>query len=724
MTDIITFMQKDKNLKPFFEARSVAIIGASPHFHKPNGRPVQSLLSSGYKGKIYPVNPNYRSIGDLVCYPSIKDISNPVELAIVVIPAAGVLPALYQCAEKGVKGAVVITSGFSETGEEGRLLEEEMSELARQSGMRIMGPNCMGMINNLNGLWASFAQLVIQKEQFYERSFSLISQSGFFGAFIYRMAGQDKLAFSHFASVGNQADLDFTDFLAYMVADPDVEIISGYIEGLEDGGRFLAVAREALLRRRPLVVMKVGRTAAGARAASSHTGSLVGMDRIYDAAFKQAGIIRAESLEKFLAAITLFAAKRRPGGPRAAIISTSGGGGVILSDECEEHGLDVVELSAETSRELDKVLPFFASSANPVDLTAQIMTEPDLLLKCFKLVEADPNVDMIIVSLYVSFELARTVTDTMVELYKQVEKPVLAIGYPFGDIAEVEKMLDRMRSVGIPVIKAADNGIWAISRFLEWTKKTKTITQPDNIAPGAERNAALQVFRSLPGNRKYLTEFQASAVLKAYDIDIPDAGLASSSTEAVQIAERIGFPVVLKIQSPDILHKTDVGGLVLDLNNPEEVEDAYHRIRADVALKVPEANLEGVLVQKMLPPGREMIVGVKQDDVFGPIVMFGAGGIFVEVLEDVSFRVAPLTRDDASGMIREIDGYPLLAGVRGDCRADIAAVEEILLKVSRLAMELKDEIEEMDINPLLVFDDGEGVAVADALIVRKINGEE
>lgn len=722
MTKIIKLMQKDKDLEPFFEPRSVAIIGASPHFHKPNGRPVQSLLSSGYEGEIYPVNPNYRSIENLECYPSIKDISNPVELAIVVIPAAGVLPALHQCAEKGVKGAVVITSGFSETGEEGRLLEKKMSELARQSGMRIMGPNCMGMINNLNGLWASFAQLVIQKEHFYERRFSLISQSGFFGAFIYRMAGQDKLAFSHFASVGNQADLDFTDFLAYMVVDPQVEIISGYIEGLKEGGRFLAVAREALFRQRPFVVMKVGRTAAGARAASSHTGSLAGIDKIHDAAFKQAGIIRAGTLERFLAAITLFAAKRRPCGPRAAIISTSGGGGVILSDECEEHDLDVVELSTETRHELDKVLPFFASSANPVDLTAQIMTEPDLLLKCFKLVEADPNVDMIIVSLYVSFELAKTVTDAMVELYKQVNKPVLAIGYPFGDIAEVEKMLDRMRSVGIPVIKAADNGIWAISRLLEWMKKTKTITRPDDVLPGAESETALQIFRPLPKNRKYLTEFQAGAVLRAYGIDIPEAGLACTPMEAVQIAERIGFPVVLKIQSPDILHKTDVGGLVLDLNNPEEVKDAYRRICADIARRAPEANLEGMMVQKMLPPGREVIVGVKQDPVFGPVVMFGAGGIFVEVLKDVSFRVAPLTRGDASDMIREIHGYPLLAGIRGDSPADIAALEEILLKVSRLAMELKDEIEEMDINPLLVYDDGKGVAAADALITRKING--
>ncbi|MFY9114109.1 MAG: acetate--CoA ligase family protein [Dethiobacteria bacterium] len=720
MTDIAPNRRKD--LEPFFKARSIAVIGASPHFNKPNGRPLQSLLNSGYKGTIYPVNPNYRSIADLICYPSIKDIPGQVELAVVVVPAAGVLPMLYQCAEKGVKGAVVITSGFSETGEQGRQLEVEMAKLARRSGMRIMGPNCLGMINNLNGLWASFAHLLIQKEHYYERRFSLISQSGFFGAFIYRMAGQEKLAFNHFASVGNQADLNFTDFLEYMIEDPAVEIISGYIEGLKDGGKFLATAREALARRKPFVAMKVGRTGAGARAASSHTGSLAGIDRIYDAAFNQAGIIRADSLEKLLAALTLFATERRPHGPRVAIISTSGGGAVILSDECEQHNLEVVEFTPETRRELDEVLPFFASSANPVDLTAQIITEPDLLLKCFRLVEADPNVDMIIVSLHVSYELARTVTETMVELYQQVEKPVLAIGYPFGDIAEVEKMLDRMRSIGLPVIKTTDNGIWAISMLMKWLQKTGRIIPPDDVLPGPEREAALQVFRSLPKNRKHLTEFQAASVLRAYGIDIPEADLAFSSTEAMRIADRLGYPVVLKIQSPDILHKTDVGGLAVNLNGSEEVEEAYRRISSTVGKKAPGVKLEGMLVQKMLPPGREVIVGVKQDAVFGPVIMFGVGGIFVEVLEDVSFKVAPLTRDDATDMIREIRGYPLLAGTRGEQPSDLAALEDILLKISRLALELKDEIEEMDINPLLVFNAGEGVAAVDALITRKNAG--
>jgi acyl-CoA synthetase (NDP forming) len=714
----------DKNrrldLKPFFEARSVAILGASPNFNKPSGRPLNSLLKAGFTGDVYPVNPKYREIAGLTCYPSIKEIPAPVDLAVVAVPAAAVMPLLYQCAEKGVKGAVVFTSGFSETGEQGRKQELEMAELARQSGMRIMGPNCLGMVNNLNGLWASFSVMEVQKDHYYKHRFSLISQSGFFGAYIHMVAGKQKLCFNHFASIGNQADLNFTDFLEYMVDDPQARIISGYIEGLKEGRRFMVAAREACRKQKPIAVMKVGRTGAGSRAVSSHTGSLAGSDRIYDAAFKQAGIIRAGSLEELLAVLTLLAAGRWPRGNRVAIISVSGGGAVIMSDECERRGLDVVNFTPETRREMDRVLPFFASSANPVDLTAQMLTQPDLLLKCLKLVEADPNVDLILVNLHVASELAGVVTQTMIEMYHQAAKPVIAIGYPFGSTVEVEEMVDNMRRAGIPVITETGNGIWAAAALVKWLQQSSRISSGSaEISAGAEQKAALQIFRSLPKSRIHLAEYQAAEILRSYGINVPEAVLVRSPAEAAQAANRLGYPVVLKIQSPDILHKTDAGGLAVGLNSRDEVLGAYHNIMKAVGHKAPKAAIDGILVQKMLSPGREVIIGIKRDEVFGPVIMFGLGGIFVEVLEDVSFRVAPLTRLDAEEMIREIRGYPLLAGTRGKKPADLEALVDILLKISRLAVELEDEIEEMDINPLIVFNEGEGAAAADALITRR-----
>ena len=708
-----------KDLEPFFKAHSIAIIGASPDQVKIGGRILQSLLTLDYEGMIYPVNPRYVSIANLTCYPSVNDLPDPVELAVVAAPAVSVLPTLCQCAEKGIKGAVVITSGFSETGEEGLQLESDMVALANHSGMRIMGPNCLGVINNLNGLWASFGPLPPTKEHCYKRRFSLISQSGFFGSFIYLAADYQKLGFTHFASVGNQTDLNFTDFLEYMIDDSNVEIIGSYIEGLKEGRRFLVAAREALLKHKPIVAMKVGRTQAGAKAATSHTGSLAGETRIYDAAFDQVGIVNANSIDHFLAVLTILAAERQPPGPRVAVVSISGGGAVILSDECELSGLELAEFSPETILELDRVLPFFASSVNPVDLTAQAFNNPDLLLKCLKLIATDSNVDMIAMNLHVGYELIDTVANTLVEVYNQIEKPMVAIGCPYGAKVKVEKALAQIRSAGLPVFNAADSGFWAVAEFLKWQKKAQNTTMPAKTLPGKERDMAINFLRSLPDHQKNLTEFQAARVLEPYGITFPKSKIASTADEAVEIASNLGYPVVLKIQSPDILHKTDVGGLVTNLTGPEEVRAGYRLIIDSVNKNIPQADIDGVLVQKMVASGHEIIIGVKQDPVFGPVIMFGLGGIFTEVLRDVSFKVAPLTRLDAENMIREIRGYPVLAGVRGKPPADLTALTDVLLKVSRLALELEDEIEEIDINPLLVFDDGGGTIAVDALISRR-----
>lgn len=719
-TDIITDEEKNY-MKPFFEAKSLAVIGVSANPDKPGGRPLKALLQSGYDGDIYLVNPNYETIKEFKCYPSVLDIPGPVDLAIIVVSAGDTPGALRQCAEKGIKGAVIFTSGFSEVDEEGRQTEEEMAAVARENGMRLMGPNCLGMINNRNGLWASFAQMQRYREHSYRHRFSLISQSGFFGAFVFQVAGQMRLGFDYFASVGNQADLDFTDFMGYMAGATDTKIIAGYIEGLKEGRgpRFMEAAREAHRRDKPVIIMKVGRTEAGAKAASSHTGSLAGEDSIYEAAFRQAGIIRADGLEQLMAVLTVAAAGRWPRGKRAAIISASGGGAVILADKSAQMGLEVVELSPQTRTSLDEVLPFFASSSNPVDVTAQVLTQRDLLHRCLKIVEADPNVDLLMLSFQLGQDLFESVSTQITELYGQLSKPLIVVGHPFGDPAAINEQLGRLRSAGIPVIDANNNGVWAVSALADWMSsysdpEIKSAEYETDKDENSRKMAAKTLERC--GGRN-LSEYQSGAVLRAYGVDTPGGLLARSAEEAVAHAKEIGYPVALKIQSPDITHKTDVGGVALNISSGDEVRRICSYMFS-TAKTGQDKKIEGILVQEMLEPGHEIIIGMKRDRVFGPVIMFGLGGIHVEIAEDIAFRIAPLSAADALGMIREIRGYKILEGVRGAPRADIDALVEILMKVSRLAVE-NEEIAEMDINPLFVYPSGKGVTAADALITLR-----
>ncbi len=717
-----------EGMEPFFTAKSLAIIGASANLAKPGGLPLKALMETGYRGDIYLVNPQYSDIHGYKCYPSVSDIpAAEIDLAIIVVSAEYTPQMVQQCAEKGVKGVIIFTSGFSEVGEEGRRIEEEMVKTARSYGMRIMGPNCLGMINNANGLWASFARQQKYREHLYPYRFNLISQSGFFGAFIYQLAGQMKFGFNYFASVGNQADLGFTDFLTYMVNDPQAQIISGYIEGLKEGEgqRFLQAARQARRQDNPVVIMKVGRTGVGASAASSHTGSLAGEDHLYDAAFHQSGIIRAEGLEQLLSLLNVAVAGRWPRGKRAAIISASGGGAVILADKCAQKGLEVVELSAETRQALDEMLPFFASSANPVDLTARVMVERDLLYRSLQVVEKDPYVDVLMLSFQLGVDVFESVSRQLAELYQEISKPVVLIGYPFGDPRDVHELLDQMRSAGVPVIDSIDNGVWAVSALADWMASREDViaaeaeivaTESEHLPLFKDRQSCADIL--LTSKDRHLTEYWAGNILRAYGIKTPRGQLAVSEEEAVSVADEIGYPVTLKVQSPAIIHKTDIGGVALNLSNGEEVRRAWEQIYSSAENENLQSQVEGILVQEMLKPAVEVIIGMKRDAIFGPTIMFGLGGVFVEVMQDVSFRIAPLSRRDAWNMISSIRGYKILEGWRGDPPADLEALVETLIKFSRLACDW-EEIAEMDVNPLFVYPRGQGVVAGDVLITLK-----
>lgn len=705
------------SMVPLFQPRSIAIIGASQNPLKPSGQPLVALTRAGYAGKIYPVNPRHATLLNLPCYPSILDVPGPVDLAIVAVPARLTMDALRQCTDKGVKGAIIFTSGFAEVGAEGAAVQREMNALARQSGMRLVGPNCMGIFSSRNRLMANFAVTELPQKVLVPDFLGFISQSGGFGAAIYEVIKEKGFGFSHFISTGNEADLEFSHYLGYMALDPHTRVIGGYLEGVKDGSKFLDAADLALENNKPVLLIKAGRYEVAARAAASHTGALVGSEKVYSAVFRQKGIIRVESLEELTLMLPIIAAGKMPRGKRVAILATSGGSGVMLADKCAQYGLEVVSLQEETRTALAAMLPEFASTANPVDITSAIMTNPGLLERCAEQLLADPGVDMVITA-YWTEHGAQVALDKMIKVSSQFAKPVFNLIW--GPEEGVRAALHQMNEALIPAAREADFAIRALASLASYnqyrqTRQTNPGSTPDIPADARER--AAEVLRNLePGAR--LTEHQAKQVLRAYGIPVTRELLARTAEEAVAAAESIGYPVVLKIMSPDIPHKTDTGGVVLNVQSPAEVRENYRRLLENARSRHPGARLHGVLVQEMLPAGTEMIVGIGRDPVFGSTVLAGLGGIFVEALEDVALRVVPVSPLDAGEMLAELKAGQILAGLRGRPPADTGAVVEIIQRVSRLAEDYP-AIAELDINPLIVLPRGKGACAADALIIME-----
>ena len=711
-----------KELDPFFYPDSIAIIGASANMIKPSGLPVTLLELFGYGGEVYPINPKHEKIGIRKSYPSILDVPGEVDLAIIGIPASGTMEALHQCAEKGVKAAIIFTSGFAEVDESGRALQEEMKKLARDSGMRILGPNCLGVINYYTGSAATFMFHDKPKDLYYPEALSYITQSGGLGAIIFQMVLKNSVGFNYFISTGNEADVSFAEALGYLVGREEVELIGGYIEGLpQDGRLFMQACHEALKRHKLVTFQKVGRTEIGAAAASSHTGALVGEDRVYDGVFKQFGAVRADDVEEMNALVLLHAAGRIPRGKNIGIITISGGGGVVVADKCPDYGLDVVRLTEKTQQSLREFFPPYGAVANPVDLTSAFFVEGDLFQRAISTVMEDPRVD--VGAFFYNLQMSQAeAVDKIIDVYYKVKKPLVIFTWPTGlDFAIDGK--EKMIRAGLPVIEHVPSGLWALSKLADWAARAESVAPFPLVQPGAERRQAREVIALSTGKgRRTLTESRAKKVLEAYGIPVTRETLAGSAEEAAAAAEAIGYPVVLKIESPDILHKTEAGGVLLNLSDAAAVKEGYERIVKRAAGYNPRARLDGVLVQEMLAPGLEVILGLKKDPIFGQTVLFGLGGVFVELLKDVSVRTAPLREEDARAMLDEIQGRALLDGVRGQPPRDREFLVSIMLKLSRLAVELEGEIAELDINPLIVYPRGEGAVAADALMI--LAGEE
>ena len=665
--------QLDGILRP----KSVAVIGASTSPDKLGHEILKNILDGGYQGAVYPINPKADTILDLPCHTNVKELQEPPDLAVLIIPARFVPQAIQDCGEKGVKGAVIITGGFSEAGAEGEELQQQTTEVARKFGVRLIGPNCQGVNNPHHPICASWPLLT------YPGKVAVISQSGTVGAAMMDWFSEEKLGVSSFVSMGNRADVDEADLIDYFNHDENTEVIAAYIEGIKRPAQFLEVMDRL---QKPLVVLKSGRTPKGKVAAESHTKALAGADAIYDSLFKKYNVCRAYTIEEFYDFAKAFAYLKPPKGNTIVFITTSGGAAILGTDQAEQEGLDAAPLPAQVVEAITPLIPAHAIKANPIDLTG------DATAQMFGDVIREARDH---------FDTLGVIFGDPVEGASEVVTPAANELVIFLGGADVERReRERMHLKGIPVFPTPERGIKALAQVMD--RKSLSAPQEPTLTLSA---AGIQ-----------LPPHEALSLVAEKGLDCTAFALAESPGSASEIAQKQGFPVALKVSSPDIVHKSDAGGVQLNLDTPEAVEKAYGELLARVKNSCPQAKIDGVLVNKMAPAGQEVIIGMNRDPQFGPIMLFGLGGVLVEIFRDVVLWHPPLSRKDALEMIQQIKGYPVLAGYRGQPPVDMNALADCLLAVAGLAEE-NPKIVEIDLNPVFAYP--QGALVADARIIMK-----
>lgn len=701
------------DLSFLFRPQAVAVIGASADPAKLGHAVLRNLIRAGFPGRLLPVNPRVARIEGLPCYPTVGEaaaVAGPVDLAVIVVPARVVLETAEQCGRAGVRGLVVISAGFRETGREGAAAEARLVEICRHYGMRMLGPNCLGVMDTHTPLNASFAAGFPLRGEL-----ALVSQSGALCAAILDWSRQRGMGFSRFVSMGNKADLDETDLLAAAAADPGSRGVLCYIEDVRDGPRFLAAARAASARK-PVVILKSGRSPAGARAASSHTGALAGSDRAYEAAFLQSGVLRAASMQELFDLAEAFARLPVPRGDRVAIVTNSGGPGILASDAVEQAGLRMAQLDRATVGRLGAVLPPEAALYNPVDLVGD--ADAERYAFALEVVGADPGVDLMLVMLTPT-AVAEPVAVASAVAAARARLPRVPLAAAFMGGESVAPATPVLSAAGVPVYFAPERAVAALAGTVRYARaRDRARSASGGPLPTGDRAAVADVLASVRGERRAaLLGSEAAAVARAYGIPAAATVLARTPDEAAAAAARLGAPCALKVASPKILHKTDVGGVRLGVRSPEEAAAAFVDILESVHRHLGPVPVHGVEVQAMAPPGRECIVGMSRDPTFGPLVMFGLGGIYVNLLQDVSFRLAHgLDLAEIDRQIAETRAYRLLRGARGEPPADLAAARDAIARVAALALDFP-EIAELDMNPLLVYRQGEGALALDVKIV-------
>jgi len=696
-------------LEEFFNPKSVAVVGASTSPEKLGYAVLENLVEGGYidKGEIYPINPKADQILGVKAYPSVMEVPNDIDLAVIVIPYLYVPAVLEECGKKEIPAVVVISAGFREAGMEGLERELELIEIAQKYDMRLIGPNCLGVIDTFTPMNASFSAGTPPSGPM-----AFMSQSGALGTAILDWAQAGRLGLAKFVSLGNKADVSENDLLVTFAEDPDTKVIMMYSEGLPDGEEFIKVARD-VSRKKPVVAMKSGVTESGSRAVSSHTGSLAGSEQAYQAAFQQAGVLRADDMASMFDMALALGYQPMITGNRIAIITNAGGPGILATDALERSGMNLSRLKVETIQELEQYLPDAASAANPVDVLGD--ARADRYKFALDVVSKDPNVDgiMVVLTPQAMTEIEET-AKAVGELSKDIDKPVLAC---FMGEAKVEVGIKVLREYEVPNFSFPERASLAFKAMDDY-REIQERDLPEFETFDVDKEKAARVLEGARDEgRNAIGDAEAWDILKAYGLKIPKSILASTPDEAVEAAGELGFPVVLKIASPDILHKTDVGGVKVGLESADEVRDAYELMIFRAERYLPEARIWGCQVQEMAPPGgMEVLIGMNRDPQFGPLVTFGLGGIYVEALKDVTFRVAPFSRLEARQMLGEIRSKALLEGVRGKPPIDKDAVVDTLLRMGQLVLDFP-EIAEFDINPLIVYPEGQGSIAIDMRLI-------
>lgn len=692
------------SLSALFAPRSIALVGASDDPARIGGRPLRYLRNSGFAGSVYPVNPKRESVQGVKAYASISALPEAPDLAILAVPASGTLQAVRESAQAGVKAAIVFSAGFAETSDEGAAMQAEMTAIARESGMRILGPNCLGAFNSNIGYYGTFS-VAFDSEFVKPGPVAVVSQSGAYGSHIMHLARERDLGIGYWIATGNESDVDVAEALRWVVDQPDVNVVMAYAEGVRNRETFIEALEIARQRRKAVVFMKVGRSEVGAHAVSSHTAALAGSDAVFDAVFRQYGVWRAKTTAEQIDVAYACARGIYPKNDKLGIFTLSGGFGIQMADDAEASGLDVSPMPDAAQEELKAMLPY-ASPRNPVDATAQALTDMPLMAKFISAMlekgdygfftgifgsgPTSPTFSGKLREAMVS--ASRGATDTIMSLTMTAPRDIVRTYEEKGFLVHEDG-------------SALMNALGALVHFRN---------SFDQAAKGAAPAAALAPSQI---GAEPLSEAEAKKILAPAGIAFPREHLATDLDGLRAAAADLGFPLVLKIASPDIAHKTEIGGVIVGVKSLEEAEEGFRTLLARAAEKRPDARIEGVLAVPMISGGVETIAGIVRDPVFGPVVMFGLGGVFVEVLKDVTFRAAPFDVDEAHRMIREIRGYAMLEGVRGAPPADVDALAQMLAALSRFAAANAETVESVDLNPVRVLEKGKGVVALDALIV-------
>jgi len=694
------------SLKRFFNPRSVAIVGASREPGKVGYEILTNIINAGYEGRIFPINPKTDKIGQLKCYSDLEAIGEIPDLVIIVVPVKIVPNIMNQCARIGAKAVVIITAGFKEVSEQGRQIEQKVVQIAKQAGIRIIGPNCLGILVPTSKLNASFGGDLPRAG-----TIGYLSQSGALLAAILDMANASDIGFSKLVSIGNKADVDELDVFEALGQDPETKVIAGYLESISNGGVFVRQA-ERISQMKPILLMKSGSTGAGAKAASSHTGSLAGSETAYECVFERAGIVRCDSIKTQFDFANALANQPLPKGPGVAVITNAGGPGIMAADAIEQQGLTFAKLADGTVGQLSANLPAAANVHNPIDVLGDALADRYEL--ALSVVLDDPNVDTVLVLLTPQAMTASAATaKAIVSVTSQKpDKPVLACFLGAGKVEEGIKILRKGKIPRYDSPESAVNTIKVVTDYVRWRSRPKRVVKLFAVNRRKVQNV---IERHLRAKSREIGEMESKEILEAYGFVTPKGSIATTAEQSVNIAEQLGYPVVLKIWSPDILHKSDVGGVKLGIRSAQEVRDAFDLMMYRIPSKLPNADILGVLVQQMCQKGREVILGMHRDPHFGPLMMFGMGGTMVEVLKDVSFYLAPITSDEAKQMLVSTRTYKMLQGVRGEEGVDIDAISEGLQRLSQLVTEFP-QIQEIDLNPFVVGPEGTTPIAVDARI--------